>query len=175
MPSAGMVCRLEDLADELARRGEKPALIGPRPVKSTGEPLKRIRQRRSRAHCPTGVAVEFAISSGSLIALKATAAVGPFNEDFFIDAIDIQWCSRAWDAGWSVWLAIDIPMTHRLGHGVIRLPFGLRLTDQPPKPSEGPLPPVDLYYPKTGRAARPAGFVLRLYTYFRNQVAAADL
>ena len=144
MPSAGMVCRLEDLADELVRRGEKPSLIGPRPVKSTGEPLKRIRQRRSRAHCPTGVAVEFAISSGSLIALKATAAVGPFNEDFFIDAIDIEWCSRAWDAGWSVWLAIDIPMTHRLGHGVIRLPFGLRLTDQPPK---------------------------RLYTYFRNQVA----
>ena len=36
-----------------------------------------------------------------------------------------------------------IPMTHQLGKGVIHLPFGLRLTDQPPE---------------------------RLYTYFRNQI-----
>ena len=33
LPSAGMVRRLEDLADELRRRGEKPAIIGPAPVK----------------------------------------------------------------------------------------------------------------------------------------------
>src|SRR5215208_5564037 len=41
-------------------------------------------------------------------------------------------------------LGVDIPMTHRLGRGVIHLPLGLRLTDQPPE---------------------------RLYTYFRNKVA----
>ena len=143
MPSEGMVRGLEDLADELVRQGEKPALIGPRPVKANGEPFK-IPRRRSGRLRPPALAVDFAISSGSLIALTATAEVGPFDESFFIDAIDIEWCSRAWDAGWSVWLGMDILMTHRLGMGVIHLPFGLRLTDQPPE---------------------------RLYTYFRNQVA----
>jgi rhamnosyltransferase len=129
MPSEGMVRGLEDLADELVRQGEKPF---------------KIPRRRSGRLRPPGLAVDFAISSGSLIALTATAEVGPFDESFFIDAIDIEWCSRAWDAGWSVWLGMDILMTHRLGMGVIHLPFGLRLTDQPPE---------------------------RLYTYFRNQVA----
>ena len=143
MPSEGMVQRLENLADELRRRGEKPALVGPRPVKASGEPFK-IPRRRARPESPPAVAVDFAISSGSLIALDAARAIGPFHEDFFIDAIDIEWCSRAWDAGWSVWLGTDVPMTHRLGLGVIHLPFGLRMTDQPPE---------------------------RLYTYFRNQVA----
>jgi len=142
-PSEGMVRRLEHLADELKSRGEKPAVVGPRPTKANGEPFK-VPRRRSSAEGLPGLAVDFAISSGSLIALRATAEVGPFNEEFFIDAIDIEWCSRAWSAGWSVWLGVDIPMTHRLGRGVIHLPLGLRLTDQPSE---------------------------RLYTYFRNQVA----
>jgi rhamnosyltransferase len=143
MASDRMVRRLEDLADQLRRQGEKPAVVGPRPVKASGEPFK-IPRRRPRPEALPAVAVDFAISSGSLIALAAVETVGPFDEEFFIDAIDIEWCSRAWKAGWSVWLGTDIPMTHRLGLGVIHLPFGLKLTDQPPE---------------------------RLYTYFRNQVA----
>ena len=143
LPSTGMVRRLEDLADELRRRGEKPAIVGPAPVKASGEPFK-VPHRRSRANHAQAVAVNFAISSGSLIPLTAAEAVGPFDEDFFIDAIDIEWCSRAWKAGFSVWLGMDIPMTHQLGKGVIDLPFGLRMTNQPPE---------------------------RLYTYFRNQIA----
>jgi rhamnosyltransferase len=143
MPADGMVRRLEDLADALRREGEKPAIVGPRPVKTNGEPFK-IPRRRARAARLPAMAVDFAISSGSLIALRAIEAVGPFDEEYFIDAIDIEWCSRAWSAGWSVWLGTDIRMIHRLGQGVIRLPFGLRLTDQPPE---------------------------RLYTYFRNQIA----
>jgi rhamnosyltransferase len=143
MPSEGMVTRLEELADALRSHGEKPAVVGPRPVKASGEPFKIPRRRACPEHLPAA-AVDFAISSGSLIALDAAKAVGPFDEDFFIDAIDIEWCARAWNGGWSVWLGTDIPMTHRLGLGVIHLPFGLRMTDQPPE---------------------------RLYTYFRNQVA----
>src|SRR3954462_8852987 len=46
MPSEGMVRLLQDLADELVRQGEKPAVIGPRPVKTNGEPFK-IPRRRS--------------------------------------------------------------------------------------------------------------------------------
>src|SRR3954454_5933801 len=122
MPSEGMVRGLEDLADELVRQGEKPAVIGPRPVKANGEPFK-IPRRRSGRLRPPGLAVDFAISSGSLIALTAIAEVGPFDESFFIDAIDIEWCSRAWSAGWSVWLGMDILMIHRLGTGAVSTPL----------------------------------------------------
>ena len=142
LPSAGMVRRLEDLADELGRRGEKAG--DRRPGAGQGQRGTVQGPAPALARRPPGVAVNFAISSGSLIPLTAAEVVGPFNEDFFIDAIDIEWCSRAWNAGWSVWLGMDIPMTHQLGKGVIDLPFGLRMTDQPPE---------------------------RLYTYFRNQVA----
>ena len=69
MPSEGMVGGLDDLADELVRQGEKPAVIGPRPVKANGEPFEIPRRRSGRLGAP-GLAVDFAISSGSLIASR---------------------------------------------------------------------------------------------------------
>src|SRR4051812_4486555 len=54
-----------------------------------------IPRRQSGPRPPPSLAVDLAISSGSLITLTATAEVGPFDEGFF-DAIDIEWCSRAW-------------------------------------------------------------------------------
>src|SRR5215212_7478925 len=143
MPSEGMVRRLESLHDTLREQGERPAVVGPTPIKASGESFK-VPHRRAHGSQAAAISVDFAISSGSLISVAAVDQVGGFNEDFFIDAIDIEWCSRAWSTGWSVWLGDGITMTHRLGKGVIHLPFGLRMTDQPPE---------------------------RLYTYFRNQVA----
>ena len=87
--------------------------------------------------------VEFAISSGSLVDVAAARAIGPFRSDFFIDAIDLEWCMRANHLGFSVWVADRVFMDHRLGRGVIAIP-GLRLADQPPR---------------------------RLYTFVRNQLA----
>jgi rhamnosyltransferase len=142
MPSEGMARRLESLHDTLKEQGERPAVVGPTPIKASGESFK-VPHRRAHGSQATAISVNFAISSGSLISVAAVDQVGGFNEEFFIDAIDIEWCSRAWGAGWSVWLGDGITMTHRLGNGVIHLPFGLRLTDQPPE---------------------------RLYTYFRNQI-----
>ena len=84
------------------------------------------------------------ISSGSLIPIDALAAIGDFRSDYFIDAIDIEWCLRADAAGYSIWVDPAVPMPHQLGRGVIRLPLGLLLTDQPAR---------------------------RLYTYVRNQLA----
>ena len=38
---------------------------------------------------------DYVISSGSFIPLKAYEIVGEFNNNFFIDFIDIEWCLRA--------------------------------------------------------------------------------
>lgn len=142
LPSAAMIPRLEAVARALAEAGECPAVVGPRPVGPDGVPLKLPRlPGPGRAGA---LPVSFVISSGSLVGVAAARAVGPFRADFFIDAIDIEWCLRARAAGSSIWVAGEVAMDHRLGRGVIRLPFGMHLVDQPPR---------------------------RLYTYVRNQVA----
>lgn len=142
LPTPAMIPRLVAVATALSAAGERPAIVGPRPIGADAVPLK-------LPHLPGpgragALPVSFVISSGSLVVVEAARAVGPFREDFFIDAIDIEWCLRARAGGYSIWVAGDVAMDHRLGRGVIRLPFGMHLVDQPPR---------------------------RLYTYLRNQMA----
>jgi rhamnosyltransferase len=142
-PAPGMVPKLEGLFGDLRATGERPAAVGPQPVTAEGQPFKVPRTGQANSALAATPA-EFIISSGSLISTEALREVGGFREDFFIDAIDLEWCFRARHRRWSIWIANDVTMTHELGRGVISIPFGLRLTDQPPG---------------------------RLYTYLRNQLA----
>ncbi|WP_072396135.1 glycosyltransferase [Hyphomicrobium sp. CS1GBMeth3] len=133
---------------ELTAAGHRVAVVGALPVAPDGSPTRfkttRLFERSVGSDLPNTQAVDFAISSGSLVSLAAYEAVGPFREDFFIDAIDIEWCFRAWHAGLSCWTAMDAPMPHRLGQGGLEIPLTrLKLAQQPPS---------------------------RLYTYVRNQV-----
>jgi rhamnosyltransferase len=142
-PTAGIVGQLEAAAAFLAGTGKNPAVIGPRLMTEGAQPF-RLPWRKGVPHEDNDLAAaDFVISSGSLILLEAARIVGPFREDFFIDAIDIEWCLRAWFKGRTVWVARSTEMIHRLGHGVIALPFGLTMVDQPPR---------------------------RFYTYVRNQL-----
>lgn len=128
----------------LAEGGHRPAVVGPRPVDEAGLPMRTAPPRRGPAAPPGLRRVSFAISSGSLVDVAAARRVGPFRSDFFIDAIDLEWCFRAGAGGFSIWVAEEVRMDHRLGRGVIALPFGLLLADQPNR---------------------------RLYTFVRNQLA----
>lgn len=144
-PTPHMIARLAARHRALALTGENPVLVGPQPVDEAGRPMKvPLLRAISMAGADGVVPVQFAISSGSLLRLDSALAVGPFRADFFIDAIDLEWCMRARAKGYSVWIARDVLMPHCLGRGLIRLPGGLLLTDQPPR---------------------------RLYTYLRNQLA----
>ena len=146
LPPKDAVPRLADLHARLAAAGERPAVVGPRPLDPQGQ---RMKTAARPAPAPAGLRdearrVSFVISSGSLVDVAAAEAVGPFREDYFIDAIDLEWCFRAEARGFSIWVADRVHMDHRLGRGVIRLPvLGLLLADQPPR---------------------------RLYTYLRNQL-----
>src|SRR5215213_5751309 len=50
MPSDGMVRELESLSDALKEQGEKPAVVGPTPIKASGEPFAVPRRRVGRSH-----------------------------------------------------------------------------------------------------------------------------
>lgn len=143
-PPAGLVGALAATYRDLTSRGERVAVVGPQPVDVEGEAM-RLSEARAQPRDEGGpVRSRFVISSGSLIGLDALAAIGDFRGDYFIDAIDIEWCLRAGAAGYSIWVDPAVSMPHQLGRGVIRLPLGLLLTDQPAR---------------------------RLYTYVRNQLA----
>lgn len=139
----GMARALTATYRRLTARGEKVAAVGPQPIDAEGRKMRLATDRPGQDDGEPRRA-GFVISSGSLIPLDALAAIGDFRADYFIDAIDIEWGLRAGAAGYSVWVDSTVPMPHHLGKGIIRLPFGLLLTDQPPR---------------------------RLYTYVRNQLA----
>src|SRR6202789_4157432 len=55
------------------------------------------------------------ITSGSLIPLKAHAAIGAFREDFFIDHVDTEYCFRARAMGYRVIRTRRPIMSHNIG------------------------------------------------------------
>jgi rhamnosyltransferase len=130
-PLPGLAFRLQHAFDFLLDAGARPAVVGPRPVAAPGETSKPPRYSKRPRIAAVGNLrpVNYVISSGSLVSLDAIDAVGDFREDYFIDAIDTEWCFRAWHRGLSVWTDDRLEMPHRVGSGVIR--FGpLRFPQQ---------------------------------------------
>jgi|KBSSwiStaDraftv2_1062776.scaffolds.fasta_scaffold12111_8 rhamnosyltransferase len=128
---AALLSRMQCLIEQ----GERPAVVGPRPITSDDECYK-IPRRSSRVKAESvgaNLPLQFVISSGSLIDGASFRDIGPFRDDFFIDGIDIEWCLRAGSRGYSCWMATDVPMEHRLGAGVVRMPLsGAHIVRQPP-------------------------------------------
>ena len=121
--SADMVEALAARMDALEAAGERVGVVGPRIVSPVGADFKAPRYfpRPGVAARAGAKPVHYVISSGSLIDLSAFREVGPFRADFFIDAIDTEWCFRAWARGASCWVADGVSMTHRIGAGVVRV------------------------------------------------------
>jgi rhamnosyltransferase len=63
------------------------------------------------------------ISSGSLISLKALERIGPFDERFFIEHVDTDWCLRARAAGYELLGVADARLDHRFGEEALRAPL----------------------------------------------------
>jgi rhamnosyltransferase len=146
-PPTDMAIRLSGTFDLLVAWQEQPAVVGPLPIAVADDQHKPPREFHARhvARYDSVWCAEFVISSGSLIDLTVCQSIGGFREDFFIDAIDIEWCFRAQSQGYTCWIDEAVCMPHRLGEGVIRVPgVGWRLAKQSPG---------------------------RLYTYVRNQIA----
>ena len=90
--------------------GARVAVTGPLLVPAEGHPPIRYTWRNMAEGT-----VDFVPTSGSLVPVAAWRSVGPFREDYFIGAIDVEWCFRAWARGWCCVVARDVTMLHRYG------------------------------------------------------------
>jgi rhamnosyltransferase len=64
---------------------------------------------------PAWIDAEYVITSGSLLAMAAYSAIGPFREEFFIDYVDLDYCKRAAALGLKVIQSRRALMTQSIG------------------------------------------------------------
>ena len=145
-PPEDLVARLEGAMSALQEAGETPAVVGPRIVSPTGEEQvykpPRYFPVHKRAKHGACTRVRYVITSGSLIDLAIYRRIGPFRSDFFMDAVDTEWCFRAAAAGHSCWVENKLEMPHTIGGGMLRV---------------------------LGLGAIPLQKPFRMYAYLRNQ------
>lgn len=134
-PAPDMVSRLRAglaLAAAEAAEGRRrpPAAVGPVATddRNAGAALvfsdHRWGPRRATMPTDDGALVEatFLIASGCLIPMATLDAVGPMNEDWFIDHVDLEWGLRATRAGYGLYGVAGAGMSHSLGDRTQRIP-----------------------------------------------------
>jgi rhamnosyltransferase len=122
VPAPDMVAKLADVLDARGAR-EAVAAVGPRirdPRDPQDYPFIRLGWTHNRhLRCATrdapAISCDFLVSSGSLIALDAVAALGEFDESLFIDSVDLEWCFRARAHGFALYGVCGTYLDHRLG------------------------------------------------------------
>jgi rhamnosyltransferase len=120
-PSLDLADQLTMAMTALANNGQRPAVVGPRPI--AGEPSSKPPHYRIRGAMDpiTGCQpVDYVITSGSLFELGVFETLGLFREEYRIDAVDTEWCFRAWSRNRSVWMLPTALMPHQIGHGLVR-------------------------------------------------------
>ena len=102
---------------------EKLAILAPVIFEEvTNQSTKYLRQKHKflfeRLYCDQQFLrnVTFVITSGSLYNLNLYRDLGPFRDDFFIDAVDTEYCLRAIRSGYEVSVACDARLMHTLGN-----------------------------------------------------------
>lgn len=116
----GSIATLSDAMDDLVAEGVACAAVGPQPVPATDmhKAPRYFDDPRTKPR-PVGRAVRYLITSGTLLDLRAFLSVGAFRSDFFIDAIDVEWCFRAGAKGYSCWCIGSVQMQHPVGDGAV--------------------------------------------------------
>jgi rhamnosyltransferase len=113
-----MLSDLEKFADE-----ERVALIAPMICRSWEE-YETLSKRRPRPCFFTRTAM----SSGSLIRTSVFASAGFYDESFFMDYVDYDFCLRLGEQGWKIIGTNNAFLIHRLGTAQINAFLGLRFT-----------------------------------------------
>ncbi|QFY44167.1 glycosyltransferase family 2 protein [Candidatus Methylospira mobilis] len=121
-PADDMVSCLLAALERLEGMGHSVACVGPRYLDERQDnppPFIRVSglhlQRCACAHGDDIVAVDYLISSGSLIPMSALDKTGGMRSDFFIDYVDIEWGMRASSQGLQSYGVCAAGMRHNLG------------------------------------------------------------
>jgi rhamnosyltransferase len=81
--------------------------------------------------CKT-VEVDALITSGSLYKVEVFNKIKLFDEGYFVDYIDTDWCFEARSLGFSLFGVCDATMSHELGSGLSRSFATIRLIEYSP-------------------------------------------
>jgi rhamnosyltransferase len=92
--------------------GDRIAIVGSRFRDTRGQSAEPI---RLDSRGDLWDEVESAITSGSLLSLRAYSAIAPFRDEFFIDYVDTEYCLRARAAGYRVIQTLRPLMSHTVG------------------------------------------------------------
>lgn len=103
----GFVRNLEMTAADASSDGLKVGMVAPGRV--SGLPSRARRKYKSV------VIGDEPVQSGLLIPVICVDAIGPFNEELFIDGVDSEFYLRAKAAGWNCIIAQDASLMHSLG------------------------------------------------------------
>lgn len=79
--------------------------------------------------------VSLVMTSGNLLSLDAYVQTGPFNENYFIDYVDIEYCLRLLDGGYKIIMCTKAHLYHQLGDISKHNIFGIKsiyTTNHPP-------------------------------------------
>ncbi len=104
----------------LALRPDPVAVVGPAPAPTRESKAPHYPARPGVAALGPLQPVEFLATSGSLLDLAVFDLVGAFRADYFIDAVELEWCFRAWARGLTCWMDTETVIAHSVGRGVIR-------------------------------------------------------
>ncbi len=131
IPATDMVSHLQEMAVMAEKAGMKLAAVG----SSYGDDFQLTQNGFVRlgwlgyVRTPCDgreacVEVDFLISSGTLMSLRALQSIGFMDESLFIDHVDTEWCFRAKAKGYRLFGACSARMVHSLGNERRRFWFG---------------------------------------------------
>jgi rhamnosyltransferase len=78
--------------------------------------------------------IRTAMTSGSVIKADVFAKEGFYDESFFMDYVDYDFCLRLWKRGWKLIRANEACLLHRLGTPQVHRVLGLTLTTKSHNP-----------------------------------------
>lgn len=124
----GMVQSLLDSYSAGLAQGLRVGAVGPMIQEQRAEDLlvygdtflgpRRLRDITPGEDAPAA----FLLASGCLIPISVLAEVGPMNQKFFIDHVDLEWGVRARNAGYVLLASYAAQLEHHLGDEVVKIP-----------------------------------------------------
>jgi rhamnosyltransferase len=140
-PAAHLASSLMKAFDDLSSDGMKVGAVGPRLVDARCAPARDYPYMRTSSNWPAAVycgptskylEADFLITSGCLTSLAVFEIVGEFDQELFIDCVDLEWCFRAGFMSYRFFGVCTAIMPHSLGTGDSSSTLGLSLTAHNP-------------------------------------------
>lgn len=140
-PASNMVEKLLSAMELLSTNGHSVAAVGPNYVDIRQKPPMHYPfYRKSGWHieriycteeCKT-IEVDSLITSGCLYNVEVFNKIKYFDEGFFVEYIDTDWCFYARSLGFSLFGICDATMSHEIGSGGSRYFASIRLIEYSP-------------------------------------------